>query len=392
MHFFIWLGTHAPWWWAKLRVWGMLFAIAVMVAGCDRKENPLAATDRPLTSADRPGGIGLRSQSCTLTTSGRIQITSNNQVVEYKDITVTGDSAAIWDFTGHSGVTIRNCKIRHDGHHAIEISSSPNLTIDGCQIICTTTGTPGDTLSTIQNNIQLYACDDVYIHFCELRGGSSGAYLQSCDDAIIDTIEARNARGPNPRGQFIQLNDSHNARVSNVWGLNTIGSSRCTDNISFFQSNACSLRNSVLKGNDCPTGVGVMFEGDTSGVCINVDTINMANGSFSAYTNTSCVEFTNTRDYGHICSDQGRGAPSSGGRIWVIGGHSTACFVSGNKYWPAMGGSCAGPYWKSSDSGFCLAGPCTTYTNTSFTPAPIKNLLFCWEPSGPAIITEQEGP
>lgn len=411
MHFFIWLGTHAPWWWGKLRVFGTLFVlgglgaiIALGVVGCLDNTTDPELTDSIASSS--PGGQFIRSNPCTLTASGPITVTANGQVIEYKDITATGSTNGILCH-GYDNVTIRFCQITHDAGHGIDAAQADSLTIDNCKIVCSDLTSPH---STVRNNLQLYQCNDLYVHRTELNGGSAGAYVHQCPSAHFKVIEARNARGPSPRGQFIQFDNSDNGMVQNLYGKNNITASPisyCEDNVSFYQSDACTLKDSNIFGNDACSGFGVMFEGCSGGLCTMVETNEMANGSFSTSA-SSCIKFLNTKDYGHLCGDQvsNRGCPLSGGRIWVAQSGGSGCIVT-SKYWPAMASGtlcgtdctttssytgCAGPEDHTGSSWDCPSGSCLDYSLTQYTPGLMQNLIFCWEPGGPAQQSEGQAP
>ena len=90
----------------------------------------------------------------------------------------------------------------------------------------------------------------------------------------------------------------------------------------------------------------MIFDGDdATGLVEDVDAIRMGNGCYSNYAGTDGNIFRRTRCRDNICTDQGRGLPSSNALMWagLPGGTQTriedssyyeACNPS-NIYWPA---------------------------------------------------------
>jgi hypothetical protein len=232
------------------------------------------------------------------------------QVIENKDIWVdAGDAVSII----HDNVILKNCRIHHKGGDGVNISNAKNVQILNCEIINSDppTGQNGETSSTLMN-IEAFRASGLKIDNVTLRDGSSGIYVQESPGTIITNIEGYNFHGPFPRGQLVQFNQSDNSKLSGFYNYNDLKNSRTEDNVNVYHSNNVVIENGKIDGNNSPTGVGVLFEGDSSGGIVrNVDVVRMSNGAFSSYSNN--VDFFDVRTFDGYNTDIGLGKSTSNG-------------------------------------------------------------------------------
>jgi hypothetical protein len=151
-----------------------------------------------------------------------------------------------------------------------------------------------------------------------LTRGSSGIYLLQCPEAMMSFVEGHDFRGPFPRGQLAQFDKSDGAVLEDFSVVNPQDTSWPEDNVNVYQSVDVEIRRGLIDGNNSPSGVGVIFDGDLAlGVVEDVDAIRMGNGCFSDYAGSDGVVFRRTRCRENICRDQGRGLPLSNALMWA---------------------------------------------------------------------------
>ena len=224
-------------------------------------------------------------------------------------------------------------------------NGASNVTIENCEIINSSppTGNGPETSDGIIN-INAYNSPNLTVDHVTLRDGSSGMYLLESPGAMISNVEGYNFHGPFPRGQFVQFDKSGNSSLTNFYVYNDPAHSHTEDNVSAYYSPNVTISNGLIDGNNSPSGVGVMFEGDSGGGKVDhVDAVHMGNGAFSSYSNN--VSFDYTRSFDNIATDQGRGLPLSNALIWNTSGdnvtvdHSTYTNPGnpGNIAWPHGG-------------------------------------------------------
>ncbi|MGB7181485.1 MAG: right-handed parallel beta-helix repeat-containing protein [Burkholderiaceae bacterium] len=264
-----------------------------------------------------PGpGTGTTEQICTLTlVKTPVTITGSHKTVENLRIeSTTGTALTVSDATD---IEIRNLHIRHANGRGIAILNSKRIVIRNIIIESTDAPTNGPHRKDTNENIFTYQSELVQVNNARLYRGSSGIYMLESDNARLSGIYGEDFRGPYPRGQFVQFDNSHNAVLTDFHTI-SFPKSWPEDNINIYQSENAVIKLGVIDGNNAPNGVGIMFDGGTaSGRVEDVDAIRMGNGSFSAYDGTNDATFIRTRSRDDICTDQGRGKPSSGGTIWT---------------------------------------------------------------------------
>jgi hypothetical protein len=239
----------------------------------------------------------------------------DGQLIADLDLQVdSGDAITVM----HDNVVIRNIRVRHREGSGITVRGAKNVTIEDCEIINASppAGNRPETSDGIIN-IYTYAAPNLSVDRVTLRDGSSGIYLQESPGATISNVEGYNFRGPFPRGQFVQFDKSGNSSLTNFYTYNNPAGSYVEDNISVYHSPEVRISNGLINGNNSPSGVGVMFEGDSHGGLVShVDAVGMGNGAFSSYSPN--VTFDYTRSFDNIATDQGRGLPMSNALIWNV--------------------------------------------------------------------------
>lgn len=282
--------------------------------------------------------------ACILEASGPVVADADGQVIENLHIVSTEGPAIL--VKGFKNVTIRNVWIEHAGGPGIAIGGgADDARIESVAIDNTAAPDKGKNLSDGLNNIECYAAARLTIDGARLVRGSSGVYLLECPDAKLGFLEGHDFRGPFPRGQLVQFNKSDRGVLEDFSVVNPQDTSWPEDNVNVYQSLDIQIRRGVIDGNNSPSGVGVIFDGDKAlGVVEDVDAIRMGNGCFSDYAGSDGVVFRRTRCRENICEDQGRGAPLSNALMWT--GHpgftkirleDSHYFAScnGNLVWPA---------------------------------------------------------
>ncbi len=315
-------------------------------------------------------GSGGAPPSCTLKASGAISVTQDGQIVENLRITSTTGPAI--EVNGHSKVVIRNVEILHEGGPGIDFSNSDDIVIENVSIEHTGSPASGENPNENLNNIQCYQSARPQVTKVRLSRGSSGVYLVQCPDSTLRQLEGHDFRGPFPRGQLVQWNNSDNGLLEDFSVVNP-KTSWPEDNVNVFQSNNLTIRRGMIDGNNSPSGVGVIFDGGPStGLVEDVDAIRMGNGCFSDYDGGSGVVFRRTRCRENICGDQGRGTPLSNALMWT--GHTSHTDLKLEQ----------GEYFKACDPNN-LVWPETSFSvvdlkENDFTMrAPIQH-KFCWQP------------
>ena len=301
-----------------------------------------ATTEQTTDASTGAGETSTGAPACVLAESGPIVVEADGQVIENLHI-VSNEGAAI-AIEGHTGVTIRNVWIEHAGGPGILIGGSDDLVIENVAIEHTGAPEKGQNSSAGLNNIDCYGSARLTVSNARLVRGSAGAYLNACPDAKLSFIEGHDFRGPFPRGQLAQFNNSSGAVLEDFSVINPKDTSWPEDNVNVYQSFGVEIRRGMIDGNNSPSGVGVIFDGDMAlGIVEDVDAIRMGNGCFSDYAGSDGVVFRRTRCRENICEDQGRGVPLSNALMWA--GHpgytkirleDSHYFAScnGNTLWP----------------------------------------------------------
>jgi hypothetical protein len=239
---------------------------------------------------------------------GTIHTDHDGQVIENLDIYSGGTGINV----EHDNVTIRNVRIHHAEGDGVFGNGASNLRIENAEIINSDppTGQSPETNSGY-NNIELANSPHATIHGVSLHDGSSGIYLAQSPGAQIDHVDGYNFRGPFPRGQLVQFNESPDSALTNFYVHNDPNNSFVEDNVNVYNSRNVHIENGVIDGNNSVSGAATQFEGDSGGGQVrNVDAIHVGNGFFSYAAD---VSYADVRTFDSFNTDQGRGAPSSDG-------------------------------------------------------------------------------
>ncbi|MCY0986489.1 hypothetical protein OV203_05130 [Nannocystis sp. ILAH1] len=281
--------------------------------------------------------------ACVLGESGPIVVEADDQVIENLHIVSTRGPAITVE--GHAGVTIRNVWIEHAGGPGIAIGGgSDDIHIENVAIEHTGAPAEGQNPSDGLNNIECYGSARPVVTGARLVRGSSGIYLVECPDAELSFLEGHDFRGPFPRGQLVQFDKSNGGVLEDFSVINPQASSWPEDNVNIYQSVDVEIRRGMIDGNNSPSGVGVIFDGDLAlGVVEDVDAIRMGNGCFSDYAGSDGVVFRRTRCRENICEDQGRGAPLSNALMWAGHPGYTKIRLEDSHYFASCNGNLVWP-------------------------------------------------
>ena len=303
---------------------------------------------------------------CTLSPSGPLVIDTPGAVIERLDVTSEGVRAIV---VTADGVTIRDVRIRH--HHGIGISieGASNVVIERVDIENTGAPAVGAAASAEENNIVVYQSPRVAIRHVRLTRGSTGIYLQESPLSVLTDIEGHDFRGPIPRGQLVQWNASDGGVLDGFSVIDDAGS-WTEDNVNVYHSTGVTIRNGLVDGNNSPSGVGVIFDEMASGLVEDVDAVHMGNGCFSTYAGLSGSVFRRTRCRDNLCTDQGRGLPSSNALMWAGNPDGVSITrVESSSYWASCNGNVS---WPSA------AFSVLDLVEREFTPRPPLALAFCF--------------
>ena len=307
---------------------------------------------------------------CALTSSGPVVASADGQVIENLHIVTSGKSAIT--IAGKKNVLVRNVWIEHALAAGITLSNADGATIQ--DVLVEHTGAPpsGANDSADRLNIDCFATASMTVDRARLSRGSSGIYMDRCPSAKLTRIEGYDFRGPFPRGQLVQFNASDDGLLD---GFSVLSGHTAwpEDNVNVYKSTNVTIRNGLIDGNNAPSGVGVIFDGDTgAGLVEDVDAIHMGNGCFSNYAGADGNTFRRVRCRENICTSQdGRGAPSSNALMFCgkpAGVANTR--LEQAKYFASCNGNVSWP--AQSFSPFELV-------KDDFTLRPAIKNAFCWQ-------------
>ena len=249
-----------------------------------------------------------------------IRTTHDGQIIENLDLWVSdGDAIRV----EHDNVVIRNVTIHHADGHGIVVEDSSGVSVQNSLIVNSDPPDGNQGLTGEATGIRVVNSPDFTASHVTLQDSGTGIYLGQSPGAKLSYIEGHDFHGPFPGGQLVQFFQSPNGSLSDFAVTNDPGHSHVEDNVSIIDSQNVSIANGVIDGNNSPSGVGVMFEGDSQGGHVqNVDVVHMGNGGFSSYSDD--VSFVDTRSFDNIAHDQGRGNPMSNAVIWNASGDNVS--------------------------------------------------------------------
>lgn len=249
--------------------------------------------------------------------SGPIVVKRDHQVIENLDITSKKGPAI--DLNGKSYVTIRNVVIHHANGPGIRLSGAAHATIVNADILHEGGPASGPNKTPNENNIDCYNSANLVVKNVRLTRGSSGIYLDRCAGSRLSFIEGHDQRGPFPRGQLVQWDQSNNGVLQDFSNETSLRKSWPEDNVNIYHSTQIIVRRGLLDGNNAPTGDGVMVDEQSGNVLVqDVDGVRQGNSCFGVWGGGGHdITFQNTRCRDTICNSV-RGVPSSKGLGWTI--------------------------------------------------------------------------
>lgn len=327
----------------------------------------MSADASPIDGGDAATGDSGVSP-CTLTDSAPIVADTDGMVISRVRIDADGVPAIR---VSANGVTIRDVHVTHRNGPGIAISGADDVTIEN--VVVEYLGAPAAGANPSENhvNIDVYDSARLRVDRARLVRGSSGIYLVQSPASVLRFIEGEDFRGPFPRGQLVQWNNSDDGLLEDFSVVNPAGSWP-EDNVNIYQTNGVVVRRGLIDGNNSPSGVGVIFDGGESvGRVEDVDAVHMGNGCFSAYDGGDGSVFLRTRCRDNICTDQGRGSPASNALMWAGQPGLSALRIESSTYAAACNpGNIVWPR----DS-FAVVD----LVEAEFTPRAPLDLRFCWE-------------
>jgi len=221
--------------------------------------------------------------------SGPIIISFDNQVIE--NLLITAEAGNGISGYQKSGVIIRNCAIMYAGGNGIKLQECPSPTIENVNLLHTGAPETGVGPHAERNGIWLLGSDNAIIKNILSTDPSTGIYLQQSDYSTISKIKCVNARGPFPRGQLIQFNDSQHFTLSDFYSFSDLAIAWTADNVSIYASSNGTIDRGIIDGNNRPNGSGVVTEHGSSNIVISdIDCYRWMNCAFGA-SNGNNIEF-----------------------------------------------------------------------------------------------------
>lgn len=271
------------------------------------------ASNAAMVLADATGRDG-PPQKAALVPSGAVTTRQIGEVIENLDIEAPSGSGVT---VRHARTTVRNCRIRHALGPGVQARDADGLVLQDLEIDHVGAPPSGVGPSRNYNNLDLRNCPNAIITRIKASRGSSNIYLEKSPGVRLSWLELHDARGPMPRGQNVQFNQSPNSILEDFSGEN--GSTSWTeDNVSVFRSDRCVVRRGLVFYNNSPTGDGVMIEGSFDCLVEDVDAVQQGNGAFAAVpqgdAGSGNCTFIRCRTRESYNSERdGRPAPSSNG-------------------------------------------------------------------------------
>lgn len=312
------------------------------------------------------GGDALGETACSLRDSPALVVTEAGARVENVFIASDGVPALLIQA---DGVIVENVRIEHRGAPGIVIEGAADVEIRNVHIEHAGAPPSGVNESTDRDNLLCENSPRLTVEGIRVARGSSGLFLDGCDAALLRAVEGYDFRGPSFRGQLVRFENSPDG-VLEEFSVTNGDTSWTENNVHAVESANVRIRRGLIDGNNSPQGHGVLFSGEVaSGVVEDVDAIRMGNGCFSAYTGSDDVVFRRTRCRENICTDQGRGLPTSGGIMWSGDENQSNLIIEDSVYFQ----ECSAVVWPES------AFAAIDLRESDFTPRDALVLEFCWE-------------
>lgn len=307
--------------------------------------------------------------------SGPVSSSYTGQVISNLDIEANGSPGVL---VQHADVTIRNVRILHSGAHGIYGNNAPGLAVEYVEIENIGAPDVGAAASTQECNIYIWTCARASISHAKLLKGSSGIYAVNSPDTEYDNIEGYDFRGPYPRGQLVQWNNSPRGRLTNFSGTFDDTTSWPEDCINILYSDDVYISTGVVNGNNSPGGGGVVVEGSVGVVVEDVDAIYQLCGSFASATGSQDTIFRNCRSKWQRNEDLGRGLPRSNSLSFgSFGTDEDGVLVAGTRFENCQWYGNAHPgniQWDKSTMAY------SSIVQADFTPREPLAMEFVWRP------------
>jgi hypothetical protein len=249
-----------------------------------------------------------------LAPSGGVSSQGDGDVIENLDIDAgSGDALTV----RHRRVTIRNCRIRHAAGHGVHAFDAPGLVLQDLDIDHVGAPATGPGPREHRHNVNIENCPGTIITRLKASRGASNIYAVKSAGLRLNLLELHDARGPFPRGQNVQFNQSPDSILEDFSAENG-PTSWTEDNVSVFQSDRCIVRRGLVFYNNSPSGDGVTLEGSFDCLVEDVDAEQQGNGAFAAVPGGDAgsggctfLRCRTRQSYNH--QRDGRAAPSSRG-------------------------------------------------------------------------------
>jgi hypothetical protein len=175
--------------------------------------------------------------------------------------TIANPSGTCLAVQKQSEVVIENLRIGPCGKHGIEFIDSRNVVIRNVTIE-----------NTGEIGIRMLGSERIDVRGNLIGDTQTSVYAQDSRQLNVSCNSFRNARGPIPRGQFVQFNEVHGSgnRISCNIGRNEPGHGQPEDAISMYRSSGTPEspilieNNTIVGGGPSPSGGGIML-GDAGG-------------------------------------------------------------------------------------------------------------------------------
>lgn len=250
--------------------------------------------------------------------SGPVVVRRDGQVIANRVIRGERGRPAI-RVEGKRGVVLRDLVVLHDGAPGVLAADAPDLRIEGIDVYHLGTPARGPNPTADAVSILCDGSPGLSVANVRLQRGSSGIYLHRCDGSRLERIEGRDLRGPFPRGQLVQWDQSRDGRLTDFSAVTSLRASWPEDLVNVYRSAGMAIWRGRLDGNNSTSGDAVMVDERSRDVTItDVDALRQMNGCFGVYGGGGRdVTMRRTRCLNTICGSV-RGAPLSGSLGWAV--------------------------------------------------------------------------
>ena len=263
-----------------------------------------------------------------LTSSGSITSSANNQIIENKLVT------GMVTINGHSGVTVRNCHIRHSGSQGLLASNCSNLTIEDCKFTYTNAASGQNPNSGEVKNVELNRGGPITMRRCTFEG-AHGIYAYSLSGMFTGSfLQCTNPRSGTVilRGGLIQMNACTGGGLIEDFSCECDNANSWPEDLVniHYNTGTYTIRRGLLTGGTGPIAVSMMVEHTNGTLVEDVDVVQHFNGAFSSYDGTVAAIFRRCRAKNQSLTNQGRGNPGSSYCNFVSSNQPEA--VSGTRF------------------------------------------------------------